>query len=209
MKKPVSVKKTVPMKKTLMILGLATLTACGSPDVKPADTVPTADTPSTAPATQAEHDTPNTPALGADGKIHLDIAQFDTGVARADLANYPYPFAVDSVPVQNYAKAYQISAQDAQRAMTLSMASPEALNKVLDMIVGEYLGHSLTDGKDMSLVVYTTDKVAPAEFEYVIADKFGEGLVLPVKVVQASSTKDKPQVDVGAVMDRVHSSDEK
>lgn len=190
-------------------MGLALLTACGSPNAQNTDTQPTIETPSVNnQTTQTDNDTPIVPEVGADGKIHLALEKLNTGVARADLANYPYPFAADSVPVQNYANAYQISAQDAQRAMTLSMASPEALNKVLDMIVGEYLGHSLTDGKDMSLVIYTTDKVAPAEFEYVIADKFGEGLVLPVKVAQASSIKDKPQVDVGAVMDRVHSADE-
>lgn len=142
--------------------------------------------------------------INADGKIHLDLSKLDTGVARADLTNYVYPFEIDGSPVQNYAKAYGISAKDAQLAMTLSMASPEALNKVLDMMVGEYLGHSLTDGKAMSLVIYTTDKVVPVSFEYVIADKFGEGLVLPVTVMPASRANERPEVDTKALFDRVH-----
>lgn len=203
------------MKKPALFLGLLLLTACGN-NAKPAEQSQTAQAPQQAqptPQANTQTDTPTdtapTPTIGADGKISLDLNKFNTGIAKADTATYVYPFEQNSTAVQNYAKAYQITAQEAQHAMTLSMASPEILNKVLDEIVGEYLGHSLTDGKDMSLVVYTTDKVAPAEFEYVIADKFGEGLVLPVKVVQASSTKDKPQVDVGAMMDRVHSADEK
>lgn len=151
---------------------------------------------------------PKTLSANPNDRLELDLSLLKTGVAQADLANYAYPFAVDSVPVQNYANAYQITTQEAQHAMTLAMASPEALNKVLDMIVGEYVGHSLTDGKDMSLVVYTTDKVVPTEFDYVIADKFGEGLVLPVKIIQATHAKEKPQVDAQAMMERFHSADE-
>lgn len=206
------------MKHTFFVIALMMcLTACQSD--KGADNHADTSSPNTS-ATSAETaqtttSTPTPPptdpktlSANPNDRLELDLSLLQTGVARADLANYPYPFAVDSVPVQNYANAYQISAQDAQRAMTLSMASPEALNKVLDMIVGEYLGHSLTDGKDMSLVIYTTDKVVPAEFDYVIADKFGEGLVLPVKLVQASSTQDKPQVDAQAMMEKFHSADE-
>lgn len=196
------------MKKTALVFGLLLLTACGD-NAKPAEQSQTTQAPQqTQPTTQAhtQTDTPTdtapTPTLGADGKISLDLTKFNTGVAKADTATYAYPFEQNNTAVQNYAKAYQITAQEAQHAMTLSMASPEVLNKVLDEIVGEYLGHSLTDGKAMSLVVYTTDKVNPAEFDYVIADKFGEGLVLPVKVVQASDVKEKPQTTIDTVGDK-------
>lgn len=181
-------------------IGLMFLTACGN-DTKPTSNANQNETTQTITNSPSEPDTDSTPkpTIGADGKISLDLNKFNTGVAKADTATYVYPFEQNSTAVQNYAKAYQITAQEAQHAMTLSMASPEVLNKVLDEIVGEYLGHSLTDGKAMSLVVYTTDKVNPIEFDYVIADKFGEGLVLPVKVVQASSAKEKPQVDIDTV----------
>lgn len=195
------------LKKTFLLLSLATLTACGSPNTQtPSAASEPAKTTTQDLAKPTQDETATLPKVGADGKIHLDVALFDTGVAQAELTNYHYPFAIDSVPVQNYAQAYQITAQQAQHAMTLAMASPEVLNKVLDGIIGEYLGHSLTDGKDMSLVVYTTDKVNPAEFEYVIADKFGEGLVLPVKVIPTSTANEKPQVDAQALANRMHSS---
>lgn len=192
----------------LFIVLIVCLTACQSD--KGAES--RADTPlsnASAPVESPPQADPNTLPTNSHDRLELDLSLLKTGVAQADLANYSYPFAVDSVPVQNYANAYQITTQEAQHAMTLAMASPEVLNKVLDMIVGEYVGHSLTDGKDMSLVVYTTDKIVPAEFDYVIADKFGEGLVLPVKIVQAAHAKDKPQVDAQAMMERFHSETEK
>lgn len=72
----------------------------------------------------------------------------------------------------------------------LVMAAPEALGKVLDQIQGHYLGHYFTDGEQVSLVIETTDKVVGSRYEYVFADKFGEGLLLPV-VVQPKSPSAK------------------
>lgn len=192
--------KFIPL---ISVISLMFLTACSN-NAQPAEQNQTV-------KTDTETDTQTNismPTTGTDSKINLDPALLNTGIAKADLTNYAYPFKQDSTAVQNYAKAYQITAQEAQHAMTLSMASPEALNKVLDQIVGEYVGHSLTDGKHMSLVVYTTDKVNPTEFEYVIADKFGEGLVLPVKVVQASGAKEKPQVDTQALENKFHTTND-
>ncbi|MDO4251571.1 MAG: hypothetical protein Q4C68_08695 [Moraxella sp.] len=124
-----------------------------------------------------------------------------TTIAPKPVADYPYAFDEDSQAVKNYAQAYNISSKQAQHAMTLAMASPEALGKVLDQIQGEYLGHSLTDGADMSLVIYTTRHVVSDRFDYVIADKFGEGLVLPVIITTKENASKAglpsvPQVDI-------------
>lgn len=113
----------------------------------------------------------------------LDLTQLATGVPKADPKTYAYPFDTSSEAVKNYAKAYDISPQQAAHAMTILMASPEALNKILDQIGGEYRTHALTDGKEAGLVVYTSGKIVPVAFEYVIADNFGKGLVLPVQVL--------------------------
>ena len=122
------------------------------------------------------------PIITADGKVQIDWAQVDTGVTPVNPKGYPYPFALDSQPVQNYAKSYHITPEQAQHSMMLSMASPEALGKVVDQLTGKYLGHELTDGADMSLVIHTTPDVVGERHDYVIADKFGEGLVLPVVI---------------------------
>lgn len=139
---------------------------------------------------------------GVDNKIHLDPSLLNTGVTPIDKADYPYPFAEDSLAVKNYANAYHISPKDAQHSMVLSMASPEALNKILDQIQGHYLGHGMTDGKDATLIIYTTDEVAEYRFDYVIADKFGEGLTLPVHILPKSIAKTAPQVTIDDIAKR-------
>ncbi len=128
--------------------------------------------------------------------INIDWTQVDSKVTPINPDDYAYPFAIDSIPVKNYATAYNITPKQAQHSMMLAMASPEALTKVLEQIQGHYLGHSLTDGADMSLVIYTSDAVVPSRFDYVFADKFGEGLVLPVVVMPSSQAKQPPQVDM-------------
>lgn len=134
----------------------------------------------------------------SDGKIHINLTPLQTGITPAPLADYPYPFEADSQAVKNYATSYKITPQQAQHAMTLAMASPEALSKILDQIQGHYLGHSLSDGDKLRLIVYTSEHVAPIQFDYVIADKFGEGLLLPVIIGSKTHIKklgldDKPQ----------------
>lgn len=113
----------------------------------------------------------------------LDPSTLASEVAAIDPSRFDYPFAIDSVVVDNYAKAYNITPAQAQHSMVLAMGAPEALTKVIDQIQGHYMGHSLTDGKDMALIIYTDDKVAPMQFDYVLSD-FGRGLVLPVHVTQ-------------------------
>lgn len=173
------------------------LMACqqSNPAPKQADnqTAPTQSTPP--PQNQNQSQTNPTASVVAT-PIHIDWTQVDSKVVPINPDDYAYPFALDSMPVKNYATAYNITPKQAQHSMMLAMASPEALNKVLDQIQGHYLGHSLTDGADMSLVIYTSDAVIPSRFDYVFADKFGEGLVLPIVITPKSQAKQPPQVDM-------------
>lgn len=123
------------------------------------------------------------PIITADGKIQIDWSHIHTKQPKADLATYTYPIALDSQAVKNYAQAYNISDKQAQHSMVVGMASPEVLGKVLDQLKdGKYLGHRLTDGADMTLIITTTPDVVADKAEYVFADKFGQGLVLPVVI---------------------------
>lgn len=182
------------------------LMACqqSNPAPKQADnqTAPTQSTPS--PQNQNQSQT-NTTASVVATPIRIDWTQVDSKVVPINPDDYAYPFALDSMPVKNYATAYNITPKQAQHSMMLAMASPEALNKVLDQIQGHYLGHSLTDGADMSLVIYTSDAVVPSRFDYVFADKFGEGLVLPIVITPKSQAKQPPQVDMSHA--NLHKSD--
>lgn len=122
------------------------------------------------------------PITTADGKIQIDWSFIDTKTNRADTANYAYPIAIDSNAVKNYAKAYNISDKAAQHSIVVSMAVPEALGKLLDQLENHYRSHELTDGADMKLIIHTTHEVVADTHEYVFADKFGEGLVLPIEI---------------------------
>lgn len=126
------------------------------------------------------------PITTADGKIQIDWTLIDTKTTRADLTNYPYPIAIDTAAVKNYAQAYNISDQAAQHSIVVSMAAPEALGKLLDQLENHYRNHELIDGADMKLVVHTTHEVVADTHEYVFADKFGEGLVLPIEIRPAT-----------------------
>lgn len=123
-----------------------------------------------------------------DNPRKLDLSQLATGTPKADPKTYVYPFEASSEAVKNYAKAYGLSPRQAAHAMTILMASPEALNKILDQIGSEYRTHTLIDGKEAALVIYTSEYIAPTSFEYVIADNFGKGLVLPVQVLPKKPT---------------------
>lgn len=162
--------------KWLMVCGVLVLVGCHQ-NSHPSVNEPKTDTQAqkTIEPTTTEQTTQSLP-------IVIDWSVLDTGVAPIDPAEYVYPFAIDGEPVQNYAKEYNITPTQAQHSMMLAMAAPEPLGKVLDQIQGHYLGHTLTDGKAMSLVIYTTDQVTGGQYDYVIADKFGEGLLLPVVV---------------------------
>lgn len=145
---------------------------------------------------KAQIDTPQiSPIKNADGTISIDWSLVDSKITPSDTDSYDYPILLDSLPVQNYAKAFDTTAQQAQHAMVLSMASPEFINKVLDQLSDEYLGHRFMDGAKPVLVIYTTDKVTPSEFSYIIADSFGKGLSLPVQIRPKTAT-DTPDVDI-------------
>lgn len=123
------------------------------------------------------------PITTADGKVQLDWSLIDTKEPKADLTTYNYPIALDSQAIKNYAKAYNISDKQAQHSIVVGMASPEVLGKILDQLKnGEYLSHHLTDGADMTLVITTTPNVVSERHDYVFADNFGRGLVLPVVI---------------------------
>lgn len=117
-----------------------------------------------------------------DGKVQIDWTLVDSKTDRIDPKTFVYPFATDSEPVKNYANTYNITPEQAQHSMVLAMASPEVLGKLLDQLDGNYLGHHLTDGANMSLVVTVKPKVVADKYEYVFADNFAKGLVLPVVI---------------------------
>lgn len=133
-------------------------------------------------------ETPVQPILTNDGKIQIDWQWIDTKEPKADLQTYVYPIALDSQAVKNYASTYQISDKQAQHSMVVAMAAPEALGKVLDQLQGKYLGHSFSDGAQMSLIINTTADVVGERHDYVFADTFGRGLVLPI-VINPQSAK--------------------
>ncbi len=123
------------------------------------------------------------PITTADGKTQIDWSIVHTSTPKADLTNYPYPIALDSTAVKNYAKAYHITDQQAQHSIVISMASPEVLSKILDQLKnGQYVAHRLTDGADMSLIITTTSDVVADKSDYVFEGEFGRGLVLPVVI---------------------------
>lgn len=132
-------------------------------------------------------DTPDIqPIITPDGKIKIDLSHIKTAQPKADLASYDYPIALDTQAVKNYAKAHHITDKQAQHSLVIGMASPEVLGKVLDQLKdGKYLGHRLTDGADMTLIISTTPDVVADSFDYVFADNFGKGLVLPVVIKPA------------------------
>lgn len=117
-----------------------------------------------------------------DGRVRVDWSLIDTKVKPINPNSYDYPFAEDSQPVQNYAKAYNITPKQAQHAMMLSMASPEALGKILDQLSDYYISHEVIDGHPATLVIHTKAGVVSEQHDYVFADKFGEGLVLPIEI---------------------------
>lgn len=113
----------------------------------------------------------------------IDWTKIDSGVTPVDRKNYPYSFGKDSSPVQSYADYFGVDVATAQHNLTIGMASNEPLSKLLDQLGSAYQSHELTDGEKMTLIIYTTDAIAPSSYDYVIADKIGHGLILPVRVV--------------------------
>ena len=112
----------------------------------------------------------------------IDWSLVDSGEKPADPTNYKYPFAIDSQNVRDYADFFDVDAATAQHNLTISMASNEALSKVLDQLSETYVSHELTDGNEMTLVIHTTPEVAASSYDYVLSDDFAKGLVLPIEI---------------------------
>jgi len=113
----------------------------------------------------------------------IDWSVMDSGEKPADLANYQYPFALDSQNVRDYAEYFKVDNATAQHNLTVSMASNEALSKALDQLSESYISHELTDDKEMKLIIHTTPDVAAGSYDYVLAGDFAKGLVLPIVIV--------------------------
>ncbi|WP_440454484.1 hypothetical protein [Psychrobacter sp. ASPA161_9] len=118
----------------------------------------------------------------------IDWSVMASGESAANLADYDYPFELDSQSVQSYADYFKVNNATAQHNLTISMASNEALSKVLDQLSDSYTSHELTDGKDMKLIIHTTPDVAASSYDYVLSDDFAKGLVLPI-VIQPDGKK--------------------
>ena len=118
----------------------------------------------------------------------IDWSLVASGEKAVDPATYEYPFALDSQNVRDYAEYFKVDNATAQHNLTVSMASNEALSKVLDQLSETYTSHELTDDKDMKLVIHTTPDVAASRYDYVLSDDFAKGLVLPI-VIQPDSKK--------------------
>ena len=112
----------------------------------------------------------------------IDWSVMDSGEKPADLANYQYPFALDSQNVRDYAEYFKVDNATAQHNLTISMASNEALSKALDQLSESYVSHELTDGNEMKLIIHTTPDVAASRYDYVLSDDFAKGLVLPIEI---------------------------
>lgn len=121
--------------------------------------------------------------------INIDWKKIDTGITPADTKNYPYPFALDSQQVKAYAEHYGVDKKTAQHNLTIGMASNEALSKVLDQLEMNYVSHQLTSGKNSQLKIFTTDNVMPSQYNYVFAEDFAKGLILPIEIVPQKSAK--------------------
>ena len=112
----------------------------------------------------------------------IDWSLVASGQEPANLADYEYPFARDSQNVRDYAEYFDVDNATAQHNLTVSMASNEALSKVLDQVSDSYTSHELTDGKDMKLIIHTTPDIAASSYDYVLSDDFAKGLVLPIEI---------------------------
>ena len=113
----------------------------------------------------------------------IDWSKLDTGVTKVAPSDYDYPFAPDSQPVQSYMDYFDVDAPTAQYNLTVSMASNEALSKLLDQLGTNYVSHEIIDGNNLKMVVHTTDAIPATTYEYVIEEAFGKGLVLPIEIV--------------------------
>lgn len=153
---------------TASVLVLVGLTGC---DKSTGTTEPTSET-----AAVTTEDAATTASNTVDWSI------VDSGEEPADRASYQYPFAIDSQNVQDYADYFKVDNATAQHNLTISMASNEAVSKILDQLSESYVSHELTDGEDMTLIIHTTPDIAASSYDYVLSDDFAKGLILPIEI---------------------------
>ena len=158
--------------------GMMTLTGCDS----------SADNSNGTDSIDSSDKTSVTAASDAAKANTIDWSLVASGEKAVDRTNYKYPFALDSQNVRDYAEYFKLDNATAQHNLTISMASNEALSKVLDQLSESYTSHEIIDSKDMKLVIHTTPDVAASSYDYVLSDDFAKGLVLPI-VIQPDGKK--------------------
>ena len=158
--------------------GMMTLTGCDN----------SADNSNGTDSVDSSDKTSVTAASDAANANTLDWSLVASGEKAVDRTNYKYPFALDSQNVLDYAEYFKLDNATAQHNLTISMASNEALSKVLDQLSESYTSHEIIDSKNMKLVIHTTPDVAASSYDYVLSDDFAKGLVLPI-VIQPDSKK--------------------
>lgn len=153
--------------------GILALTGCDN----------SADNSTNADSVDSSDKTSVTAATSEAAKVNtIDWSLVASGEKAVDPANYKYPFALDSQNVRDYAKYFKLDNATAQHNLTISMASNEALSKLLDQLSDSYTSHEIIDSKDMKLVIHTTPDVAASSYNYVLSDDFAKGLVLPIEI---------------------------
>lgn len=100
---------------------------------------------------------------------------------RVNADAFTYIFDKNSPAVQNYAKSFNLSPMQAQYAMTVIMAAPEALSDLSDRLQGRYLSHYIIDSAQPVLVI-NAENTPAVQFDYVFTDDFAKGLVLDVVI---------------------------
>ena len=165
---------------SMMVVATASMWALTGCD-NTADSVDTTDQAADKVATSANATDPST-AEGETATDTVDWSVVESGTKPADPTNYKYPFAIDSQNVRDYAEFFKVDAATAQHNLTISMASNEALSKVLDQLSETYVSHELTDSSEMTLIIHTTPDVAASSYDYVLSDDFAKGLVLPIEI---------------------------
>ncbi|WP_019671681.1 hypothetical protein [Psychrobacter lutiphocae] len=143
----------------------------------------------------AEQDNTNPDLMAStrDKSVSINWQAVDSGVAAIDPANFNYPFKLDSNNVKAQVEFSNISAKQAQHNLTLGMVSNEPIEKIVDQLGDSYLSHSFSP-EQATLFIYTTPNVAASQHDYVVADEFARGLVLPIVITSelpASSDKTK------------------
>ncbi len=184
------VKRLAPML-IITVAGMATTLTVSGCDNNSDTTIESVSTEQTATSLA---DTENSNSAETKAKVTaIDWSKVDSGEPAATVADYEYPFAIDSQNVKNYADYFKVDNATAQHNLTISTASNEALSKVLDQLDTSYTSHQVTDGKDAKLVIHTIADIDASSYDYVFTEPFAKGLVLPIEIVPDGV---KSEVDV-------------